>query len=247
MLPGDEGGRRPPKTPTLMSMALRVMTGNQGASRPEAVGWRAPLPFWALRAAKLCRVKRFLERAELSEVELVTTSSVGREGGAGGAGRPHPGPPRPHACHGPARGHGGCLPCACCRHPHPPQRSGSAQHPPLPFLGGPALQVQPSTPLHPYRGTQCSGLSPATTFVLLGGPGAPGSAQHPPWPFSGALGSGGGPPYPSRLSGSVFLSSNFFTFLVLAFEGLMTSDAWKEEENAAVSIHRAQRVGRARP
>lgn len=26
MLPGDEGGRRPPKTPTLMSMALRVMT-----------------------------------------------------------------------------------------------------------------------------------------------------------------------------------------------------------------------------
>lgn len=34
-----------------MSMALRVMTGNQGGAAPEA-GGRAPLPFWALEGSK---------------------------------------------------------------------------------------------------------------------------------------------------------------------------------------------------
>ena len=161
-----------PRRSTWMNMAPRVTTDSQGMSRREAMGWRAPLPFWALRAAKLCRVKRFLERAELSEVELVTTSSAGREGGAGGgAGQSHPGPPQalrlPWTCPGPQRLHMTCLLRA-------------------PTLL-PVLRARPSTHLCPSQGAWRSGLTLAPTFALLGGPGAPGSAQHPPLPFLGGL------------------------------------------------------------
>ena len=242
-------------------MAPRVMRHNQGASCPEAVGWRAPLPFWALRAAKLCRVKRFLERAELSEVELVTASSAGREGGAGGAGRSHPGPPQAprltRTCPGPRGVHTTRLlwapttvlvlwaqPSTHLRPSQGTQNSGLSPAPTFALPGGPGTPGSAQHPPRPSRGAWRSGLSPAPTFALPGWPGAPGSAQHPPLPFSGALCCGVGPPYPSRLSGSVFLSSNFFMFLVLAFKGLMTSDAWKKEKNIAVSIHRPPRVGR---
>lgn len=187
MLSCDEGGRRPPvmkeadalpRRSTWMNMAPRVTTDSQGMSRREAMGWRAPLPFWALRAAKLCRVKRFLERAELSEVELVTTSSAGREGGVGGGRRwaVTPGsPPGPTlAMDLPGATEVAYDTPAAGTHTAP-GAPGSPQHPSLPFSGGLALWAHPSTHLCPSRGARRSRLSPAPTFALLGGPGTPGS------------------------------------------------------------------------
>ena len=186
MLPGDEGGRRPPETVHTDEHGTAGDDRQPGREPPRGWGWRAPLPFWALRAAKLCRVKRFLERAELSEVELVTASSAGREGGAGGAGRSHPGPPQAsrlaRTCPGPRGVHTTLLLWA-----------------PTTVL---ALWAQPSTHLCPSRGTRNSGLSPAPTFALLGGPGAPGLAQHPPRPSWGARCSGLSPAPTFALLGS---------------------------------------------
>ena len=45
--------------------------------------------------------------------------------------------------------------------------------------------------------------------------------RHPPLPFSGGFGNGVELTYPSRLRGSVVLSSSFLMFLVFPFEGLM--------------------------
>lgn len=45
--------------------------------------------------------------------------------------------------------------------------------------------------------------------------------RHPPLPSPGGLGSGTELPPPSRLKGSVFLSSSFLMFLVFPFEGLV--------------------------
>lgn len=53
--------------------------------------------------------------------------------------------------------------------------------------------------------------------------------EHPPLPFSVGFGNDVGLTYPSRLRGSVFLSSNFLIFLVFPFEGLMTSDTSKKK------------------
>lgn len=64
---------------------------------------------------------------------------------------------------------------------------------------------------------------------------------HPPLAFSGGLGNGICPAHPSRLSGSVFLSSNFLMFLVFPFEGLVTSDASKKKEKVAQLVCKALR------
>lgn len=127
----------------------------------------------------------------------MTTSFKWGEGGAGGAGRPHPGPPGPtllRTCPGPR-----WVPTpaqAAGTHTLPALRLSPA--PTFAILGGPGTPGSAQHPLHPIGGSSAPRAQPSNHLCPLGGAWRSGSAQHPP--CSSGASQWRWAPYPSRLS-----------------------------------------------